>query len=128
MPGNGGQCRAALRPERRWSQALPVDSGPWRTSWPLITRSRRFKSWPQHTGPNTLHAPPKEGPNQQVGLPYLGDLQPVYLAEFTVLGLSTEIPVEADSPIDDVYGLMAEVLAITDNICPSPLAQHGPEG
>ena len=47
---------------------------------------------------------------------YPGDLEPVYAAEFTVLGLSTEMPVEADSPIDDIDGLMAEVPAITDHM------------
>jgi hypothetical protein len=47
---------------------------------------------------------------------YPGDVELVYVAEFAVLGLSTEMPMEADAPIEDIDRLMAEVLAITDNM------------
>jgi hypothetical protein len=47
---------------------------------------------------------------------YPGDVEPVYVAEFAVLGLSTDAQMEADAPIEDIDRLMAEVLAITDQM------------
>ena len=45
-----------------------------------------------------------------------GDIEPVYAAEFALLGLATAEPTEAGTPVDDINDLMAEVLAITDNM------------
>jgi predicted ATPase/class 3 adenylate cyclase len=47
---------------------------------------------------------------------YPGDLKAVYAAEFAVLGLSIDAPVETDAPFEDIDRLMAEVLAITDQM------------
>ena len=47
---------------------------------------------------------------------YPGDAEPVYVAEFTALGLAAGVLVEVDLALDDVDRLMAEVLAITDNM------------
>ena len=47
---------------------------------------------------------------------YPGDIQPVYATEFALLGVPTPEPAEAGGPVDDIDQLMAEVLAITDNM------------
>ena len=47
---------------------------------------------------------------------YPGDIEPIYAAEFALMGLATAEPAEAYVTIDDIEGLMAEVLAITDNM------------
>ena len=45
-----------------------------------------------------------------------GDVELVYLAEFALLGLAAVGLAEAGVPVDDIDVLMAEVLAITDNM------------